>query len=492
MTKKEEQIKQEEIRRASLLEAIAELGGKGAKEEDIVYQGTKLVLPTKFSGNLEAAIDFLTEKQAEEEEISNFHRTYKYRPFDGAFNAYNGMKKAFGMVKGNTTYSFFGPNPPSYISVQVGPNTEVEVPWGQFTIPLLEKTKFNFGVEQDKEFGAVFRISVSSPRKNRHVIMGLFNLIDLELKENSIYRGGAFDGQETPKFLDLSGFDESKVVYSENVRADLNAHLWGVIQYSAENRKFGLPLKRAILLHGPYGTGKSLAGWKTGTVAVENGWTFIMARPGRDDFTQVMQTARLYQPAVVFMEDVEQVAAADSGEDISMLLDLFDGIDAKNNDLMVVLTTNHPDNLHKGMMRPGRLDAIVEISHLDGAGIEKLIRVVIGDDRLDDKIDFKPIVEACEGYLPAFIREAANRAVRYAIVRNRGQFGDDKITTEDLVYSAQGLRDQFERMNDSKETSEKDRMSMVFSGLVKKAVAELADEEEVWDVDQVEAARAGK
>ena len=38
----------------------------------------------------------------------------------------------------------------------------------------------------------------------------------------------------------------------------------------------------------------------TGQVALENGWTFIQARPGVDDLSTVLQTAKLYQPAVVF------------------------------------------------------------------------------------------------------------------------------------------------------------------------------------------------
>ena len=37
------------------------------------------------------------------------------------------------------------------------------------------------------------------------------------LASNSMYRGKAFDGQEVPQFLDLSGVDASKVVYTAEV-----------------------------------------------------------------------------------------------------------------------------------------------------------------------------------------------------------------------------------------------------------------------------------
>jgi transitional endoplasmic reticulum ATPase len=38
------------------------------------------------------------------------------------------------------------------------------------------------------------------------------------------------------------------------------------------------------------------------------------------------------------------------------------------------MTTNHKDEIHKGMLRPGRLDAIIEIGAMDRPGVEKLAR----------------------------------------------------------------------------------------------------------------------
>jgi transitional endoplasmic reticulum ATPase len=492
-----QQTKEELRRNRELLSKIAELGGKGMKEEDIVYQGNKLILPERWTGNIRSAISYLQTKQKEEEEVSNFTRSYNFRPWDGAYNAFNAMKKAFGMVSGKTVQTFFGPRPPQYIQIPIGPNQTEEVPWGQFTIPLLEDTTFIFGQAHSQDYGHVFQITISSPRKNRFVIEGLFKLIEEELKSESIYRGKAIDGQVQPQFLDLDGFDETKVVYAEQVKADLDAHLWSVLRYSDANRELGLPLKRSILLTGPYGTGKSLAGLRTALEAILAGWTFIMARPGRDDFTEVMRTARLYQPAVVFMEDADTIAAADNEDMISQLLDLFDGIQAKNTDLMIVLTTNHPESLHKGMMRPGRLDAIIEIGALDDAGIEKLIRGIIRPDRLDQNVDFKPVVKACEGYMPAFIKEAADRAIRYALARNNGNIGNYQIGTEDLVHAATGLRPQFDRMTDAPEFSEGDTLKTSLEKIMQKsavsAVSQLASKDEiyeaVWDEHALDEAR---
>lgn len=493
--KEVESVSIERLRQEELLLKIAELGGKGLKEEDVVFEGSKLVLPEKFKGNLAGALEFLEKRRDEDEESGSFSRTYNYRPWDGARNAVLAMKKAFGMVSGQATYSFFGKKPPAYIQVPTGVSATEEVPWGKFIVPLLENTEFYFGSTVSEDYGQVFNLSVSSPRKNRFVIEGLFRLIEEELRLNSIYRGQAIDGQAQPQFIDLRGFSAEKVVYSEQVKADLEAHLWGVIRYADACRELGLPLKRSILLTGPYGTGKSLAGMRTALEATQSGWTFIMARPGRDNFLEVMQTARLYQPAVVFMEDADTLASTDNEDLISEILDMFDGIQAKSTDLIAVLTTNHPETLHKGMMRPGRLDAVIEIGALDSSGIEKLIKSVIGESRLDPNIDFKPIVAAAEGYMPAFVKELADRAVRYALVRNQGVLGDHLITTDDLVYAAIGLRPQFERMQEAPEFSETESVGESLARLMekatKKSVAMLSAgpddaSSDVWNVEELE------
>ncbi|NIS12736.1 MAG: AAA family ATPase, partial [Thermoplasmata archaeon] len=88
---------------------------------------------------------------------------------------------------------------------------------------------------------------------------------------------------------------------------------------------------------------------------------FIQCRPGIDNVYDAMKTARLYQPAVVFYEDVDTIAQGDQTQGhvaVTQLLDIFDGLTAKSTKILAILTTNHPEKIHKGMVRPGRLDAV--------------------------------------------------------------------------------------------------------------------------------------
>ena len=143
---------------------------------------------------------------------------------------------------------------------------------------------------------------------------------------------------EEPTFLDLSKIDPNKVIYSEEVLTQLNTNLWSVLEHTDLMRSYGLPLKRAVLLEGPYGTGKTLAGTLTAKRAVENGWTFILVRPGQDDLFTALKTAQVYAPAVVWFEDIDGLAKGGTDEQISRLLDALDGAQTKGHAVVAGFT----------------------------------------------------------------------------------------------------------------------------------------------------------
>lgn len=197
-------------------------------------------------------------------------------------------------------------------------------------------------------------------------------------------------------------------------------------------------------------SGKSGMGRIAAKVAHEHGWTSIIARPGVDDPFAVLQTGRLYQPAMIFVEDVDTFSSSLDPTYVTKLLDQFDGFGTKNLRMLLVLTTNHADRIHKGMLRPGRLDAVIHIGAMDRVGVEKLCRLVVGPS-LDPLTDFDVVFEATRGFMPAYVREAIERAVRYTIAR-LGDVGP--LSTDDLVNACDSLRSQFdlqERANDQHE-----------------------------------------
>jgi len=455
-----------------ILETLRELGGKKFQQSDVTFEGTRLVIPERLSAlQARKVLDSYIESQ---EEPTEFSRTFRFRPWDGAL----ALKRALLSLTGTAGIpkaqfnAFFGKRPPKMVSVSSGIGQTEQVPWGTIEVPLFEGI-IETGAIHDNEYGLLFAMTISCPRKFSAEIEGLFRLIQDELEHRSIYKGKAFDGQENPEFLDLTAVDPKKVIYAEKVKHQLTANIWAMLEHTEVMRQNEVPLKRAVLLHGDFGTGKTLAAFLTGQKAIQNGWTFIYCRPGRDDLGTTMATARLYQPSVVFFEDVDTVANAKtngSGDKVSGLLDLFDGIQAKGTEILVVLTTNHPEKIHKGMVRPGRLDAVIEIGALDTQGFKEMVEAVVDPKMRSKALNYEEIGRAFEGFLPAFAREAIDRAKRYAIARAKN--GDiPSLSTNDFVLAAEGLRPQLDMMRDAPELGQADHLSEGFQDLIKSVLS---------------------
>ena len=453
-----------------VLATLAELGGRLYREDDIQFSGTKFVLPATCK-SIKDGIAFLRARAEEEETVTSFSRTFNYRPWDGAYATSLAIRHAFGFGISKPIVSFFGVDPPQLITVKTGVNEEVEVPWGCITLPGFENTELYLGSGNHPVFGQVFNIAVEAPRKYRDEIKGFFTLVEEFLRTQSIYRGKAIDGAEMPNYLDLSAVSPDDVVYTQEVLRQLEANVWSPIRHAAELERLRQPGKRSLILEGPYGSGKTLAALLTAQEAVAHGWTFLLCRP-EDDFAKVMQTAQMYQPAVVFNEDLDVMASIGSDEKNSRNLDLFDGIKSKGLKLLLVLTTNHIEKVHKGMLRPGRLDAVIHVGAMDQPGVEKLTKRVVGES-LAKNINWKAVYEAVDGFMPAFVREAIDRAVRYSVARGDGVLG--AIDTEDLVLAAHSLRPQLDLMENAGETHTKDNMTSAMQAVVSAAAKEVVN-----------------
>jgi hypothetical protein len=448
---------QEERSTRLLLAALAELGGGRVTDDDLRREGKQLILPETMEPK--EAIAYLKNHIAQQEEVTRFDRTFRYRPFDGAHALQAALTEVFGTAGiGRATWSWWdGRVPPQMISVTTGPRGEsTQVPWGEISFPIIHGTLYLLE-EDDDQWGPLFRLLVEAPRKYRAHVEGLFIAIERQLRSKSIYKGRPVDGQTVPEFLDLRGVEESKVIYSDEATVQLSSSVWSLLRYSQNMRDEGLPLKRSVLLYGPYGCGKTLAAFLTAKIAEENGWTFIYCRPGKDDLDRVMSTARLYQPAVVFFEDVDVLAESGEKDTVTRLLDIFDGITSKGTEIVAVMTTNHVEKIHKAMVRPGRLDALIPIEGLDRNGVERLIEAIVPVEQLDEVIDYDAVYESMEGFLPAFVKESVDRARRYAIARNEGR--PDTLTTEDLIHAAEGLKPHLDLMNGANEGKVDDRLS---------------------------------
>jgi len=417
-------------------------------------------------------IDMLKAKKREQETVANFTRNYNFRPNDGAVAVSIVLKARYGMTMGKATHTMFGDEPPQVLEVPVGPGgKKVQAPWGRIQIPAIEGGDVYLGTTNHRDYGRIFHIAVEAKRMYGKEIEEFFADVAEQLKNASIYRGQAVCGADELTFIeDLDKFDPNQIVFDTKVQSSLDAALFAPLRHPQSYRNEKIPLKRAVLLYGPYGTGKSSIGMMTAKEAVRAGWTFVMARPGRDQVKDVLTTARLYAPAVVWVEDVDTDTGSTNPKAVSEMLDAFDGINTKSGEIIVAMSSNHIKKVPPGMLRPGRLDYVLEIAELDRAATEKLIRVVVAAGKLADNVDFDTVFAEMSGFLPAFIKATADRARSFAIHRMNGST-DYVLTTEDLVGAARSLHPQLKLHQDAADPEPLPTLDKVIEKRVTAAVA---------------------
>jgi transitional endoplasmic reticulum ATPase len=476
--KTSEQTENDRVR-AQILANLDALGARTIGDDSLIFTGDKFILPANMKGKIRSAVEYLTSYEEQQEKKFEFSRVFNYRPWDGANAFQRAMRRVFGTTgTGVSIQTMFGEIKPEFKTINVSTTETIQVPWRRVGFSPLEAEFTLFGANTE-DFGIVFKLSVEAPRKYRSHIEAFFQVVENELKTNSIYKGKAFTGGGEPQFLDLNNIPP--VIYTDEVMVQLETNMWSLLRYSDTMRKSGIELKRAVLMEGPYGTGKTLAGLLTAREAVENGWTFILARTGKDDLMEVLQTAQLYAPAVVWYEDIDVVAQGSSDQQISVLLDRLDGITNKGAEVLAGFTTNHVQKIQKGVLRPGRLSAVISIEGLDSDGFQKLVKALVPDGQLAPDIDFDRVGKAFDGMLPAFAKEAIARAMRYSITRNQGKLG--VIETDDLVHAANGLRPQLELMERAQEGVKKPTLDATFKSLFANQAAELLGDVAIVDED---------
>lgn len=446
---------------------------------EIVREGTQIVVPDGMA--LSTAIDHLHTRMQYEEQTIEVNETVEAFVWDGALAFQKAMKEIFGWSDAVPVKTMFGENPPQMISVEVGYKETALVPWGQFKVPGITGY-LSTGIQRTKK-GAFFSINATIKRKDEAKVRRLVALTRELVEKESIYKGKAFklrlrddDGRELgmpmPQFLNLSKVKPEELVFSEEVGNAIQTNIFTAIENTDKCREFKIPLKRGILLYGPYGTGKSLTSYVTAKKAQENGWSFLYCeRAG--ELAEMVKLAHHFQPSVVFCEDIDRAVSGGRTVEMDDILNIIDGIESKGVELMVVLTTNHVEELNQALLRPGRLDAVINVLPPDAKAVEKLIRVY-GRGLVPANADLSAVGEKLSGCIPAVIREVVEKSKLSAIKLGLPESGKLTLTPAALLDSANTMNNQLELLNRKKPTQTPDLV---------RALADVVREEvdAVWD-----------
>ncbi|MCK1490398.1 ATP-dependent Clp protease adaptor ClpS [Bradyrhizobium sp. 180] len=240
-----------------------------------------------------------------------------------------------------------------------------------------------------------------------------------------------------------------EVILPEQTLRLLNRNVLTFVNTRDQLRRLGQSTRKGILLYGPPGTGKTHTIRYLAT-HLPGHTTLIITAEQIELLGAYMSLARLLQPSMVVIEDVDLIARDrdDMGPcEESMLNKLLNEMDGlkEDADILFVLTTNRPEDLEGALAgRPGRIDQAIEVPLPDETGRGKLVRLYGKGLPLDDAI----IAEAArrsEGTSCAFIKELMRRLAQGSLARDGGNSvvsADIDEALDDMLFSGGRLNAQ--------------------------------------------------
>lgn len=407
-------------------------------------RGQKIILPDDPTPmSYDVAIAALYRRKEDEETEYDMEEFIAGAFWDAGLAFYKAMQVTYGWVATQGEMGWFGLRQrPTLVSIKTGPRPKdvLQMPMGEFSVPNITNP---IHAQPHTQHGVPgFRVSGRAKKAEQAFLIQLCNLARDILRRESIYRGHAVRlrvddkgeikfGME-PEFIDLSRVSENDLIFNHDTQRLIDTNLFTPMRQTSRCRTHGIPLKRGVLMEGPYGCGKSLTSKVAAKIAAENDWTFI-ALDRVQGLRHAIEFARLYQPAVIFGEDIDRIG--DRKEDsVNDLVNLMDGILTKDVEIIIVLTTNHIERIDRSLLRPGRFDAVIRIDAPDQEAVQKLIRYY-GGELIAEDADLSAAAEVLKGNIPATVREVVERSKLGMILD-----GKHTIDPDNLRVTAVGMQ----------------------------------------------------
>ncbi len=243
-------------------------------------------------------------------------------------------------------------------------------------------------------------------------------------------------------YSDIGGIDEQM----EEVRETVEMPIKSPEMFD----EVGIDPPSGVLLHGPPGTGKTML---AKAVANQTDATFIKMAgselvhkfigEGAKLVRDLFELARQQEPAVVFIDEIDAIAAkrtesktsgdAEVQRTMMQLLAEMDGFEERGQ-ISIIAATNRFDMLDRAILRPGRFDRLIEVPEPDIEGRTQILSIHTRRMQLDPDVDLERIAGDTEGFSGAELESLATESGMFAI-----RDGRTEVAREDFDAALQKI-----------------------------------------------------
>lgn len=232
----------------------------------------------------------------------------------------------------------------------------------------------------------------------------------------------ASEGAEPVLFKKGSGNGFDQVAGRDELKEQLRKEVIFALQNPVKAKQYKLLPVNGILLYGPPGCGKSLV---AESFAEELGFNYTILRaadfgniyqPGvLDNLQRIFDAASLKAPFVIGLDEIEYLIPNPGTENVTkesvMMLNLMS--DCAERGILLVATSNQPEQVDPFLMRPGCIDRVFFVPQPDFEARKDIFKKHLSN-RPCDEIDYEELAQLSDDFVAGDITETVNEAAMTA------------------------------------------------------------------------------